>query len=278
MVDLRTESSVIREFLAEFLGTFILTTLGCCVNAASAVSKHGAISGMTGPWGWGLALTASIYVSGGVSGGHVNPAVTLGMAAIGKLSWLKVPHYFAAQYIGAFFGAMATYFVYIEAITSNFGVDLQTEGANATASIFGTFPQSEVSVGTCFLDQVICVSLFLLIIQAITDERNMGCPKGLIPIAIGIADLSLMIFAFGFNCGAPINPARDFGPRLFSSLVGYGGEVFSLRGYNYFWLPLVAPHIGGIIGSWIYVICISLHWPAQNFDVERTYVEMNTVK
>uniref|UniRef100_T1L368 Aquaporin n=1 Tax=Tetranychus urticae TaxID=32264 RepID=T1L368_TETUR len=90
--------------------------------------------------------------------GHVNPAVTLGMAAIGKLSWLKVPHYFAAQYIGAFFGAMATYF---EAITSNFGADLQTEGANATASIFGTFSQSEVSVGTCFLDQY-CFHIYRL--------------------------------------------------------------------------------------------------------------------
>ena len=77
------------------------------------------------------------------------------MAAIGKLSWLKVPHYFAAQYIGSFFGAMATYFVYIEAITSNFGSDLQIEGSNATASIFGTFPHPDVSIGTCFLDQVI---------------------------------------------------------------------------------------------------------------------------
>lgn len=87
-------------------------------------------------------------------GGHVNPAVTLGMAAIGKLSWLKVPYYFAAQYIGAFFGALITYLVYSDAIKAHFGDTLQTLGPNGTAGIFGTLPNENVSIGTCFLDQV----------------------------------------------------------------------------------------------------------------------------
>ncbi|XP_015793340.1 aquaporin-9 [Tetranychus urticae] len=269
MVNLKITSPVLREFLAELLGTFVLTTIGCSVNAATTVSKSGAVAGAIGPWGWGLALTAAIYVCGGVSGGHVNPAVTLGMATIGKLSWIKVPYYFAAQYIGAFFGALVTYLVYHESIKAHFGDQLQTLGVNGTAAIFGTLPNPNVSIGTCFLDQVVCVGFFLLLIQAITDDRNMDCPKGLIPIAIGVADLTLMAFAFGYNCGAPVNPARDLGPRLLSSIVGYGGEVFSVRNYNYFWVPIVATHIGGIIGSWIYVLFISLHWPVQSYDIEN---------
>lgn len=89
-----------------------------------------------------------------IPGGHVNPAVTLGMASVGKLSWLKVPYYFAAQYIGAFIGAMLTYSVYIEAITAKFGDTLQTTGNGSTAGIFGTLPNPSISAGTCFLDQV----------------------------------------------------------------------------------------------------------------------------
>jgi MIP family channel proteins len=178
---------------------------------------------MIAPWGWGMALTAAIYVCGGVSGGHVNPAVTLGMASVGKLPWRKVPHYFLGQYIGAFLGAVVTYIVYQEPLINKFGT-LSVSGDNATAGIFGTFPTS--SNGTCFLDQTIAVSFFLLLICAITDKNNMQTPKGLIPVAIGVCDLGLMIFSFGYNCGAPINPARDFAPRLFSSMAGWGSEVF----------------------------------------------------
>ncbi|XP_074602119.1 aquaporin-9-like isoform X2 [Brevipalpus obovatus] len=274
---MKVENTVVREFLAELLGTFVLTCIGCSVNASVAVSGAGNAGGIMGAFGWGLALTAAIYVSGGVSG-HVNPAVTLGMASIGKLPWIRVPYYFLAQYIGAFIGAFITYLVYIEAIKDKFGSELKVVGPNATAGIFGTLPNAEISAGTCFIDQVVCVAFFLLIICAITDERNMGTSKGLIPIAIGVADLSLMAFAFGYNCGAPVNPARDFAPRAFTFISGWGGEVFSVRDYNYFWIPVIACHIGGIIGCWLYTLMISSHWPTQSYDVERTYVEMNTVK
>lgn len=183
---------------------------------------------MIAPWGWGMALTAAIYVCGGVSGGHVNPAVTLGMASVGKLPWRKVPHYFLGQYIGAFLGAVVTYLVYSEALTQNFAT-LSVAGPNGTAGIFGTIPNSKN--GTCFLDQVVCVAFFLLLISAITDKNNMQTPKGLIPVAIGVFDLGLMIFAFGYNCGAPINPARDFAPRLFSSMAGWGSDVFRYESF-----------------------------------------------
>ena len=196
---------------------------------------------MIAPWGWGMALTAAIYVCGGVSGGHVNPAVTLGLASVGKLPFSKVPHYFLGQYLGAFFAAAITYAVYSDAL---YALDGEKLLVNSTAGVFGTIP-STTSVRVALVDQVrtrtfqvshssfslslflqiVCVSFFLLLICAITDKRNMNTPKGLVPIAIGVTDLGLMIFAFGFNCGAPINPARDFAPRLFTSMAGWGWGV-----------------------------------------------------
>jgi MIP family channel proteins len=270
MNKLRIKNDNLREFLAEMLGTFTLTCIGCASNAYVTVANEGAIAHTIGPWAWGMALTAAIYVCGGVSGGHVNPAVTLGMASIGKLSWRKVIHYFLGQYIGAFLGAVIAYLVYREAIIETFGSEFKTTGVNGTAAIFGTFSNEKISTGTAVLDQIVCVGFFLLIINAITDERNMACPKGLVPLVIGVTDLGLMIFAFGFNCGAPINPARDFSPRLFSAMAGWGVDVFSYKDYGYFWVPFVGCHIGGILGCWIYRLCIENHWPDESYDLPHS--------
>lgn len=123
------------------------------------------------PITWGLALTVAIYVCGGVSGGHVNPAVTLGMASVNKLRWNKIFHYFAAQYLGAFIGSLLTYAVYHEPI--------KARGLNeSTIGIFGTYSRADVSTGTAVIDQIIATAFFLLIICAITDEKNMNVPKG----------------------------------------------------------------------------------------------------
>ena len=119
-------------------------------------------------------------------------------------------------------GSALTFGVYYEALHGKF----QVLTINGTASIFGTIPSPYSSVGTCFLDQLVATSFFLLIICAITDEKNMKVPKGLIPLAIGFTDLSLIILAFGHNCGSPLNPARDFAPRVFSSFAGWGSGVF----------------------------------------------------
>ena len=195
--------------------------LGCACNAQALLSD-GAAS-VTGPLGWGLALAGAIYVSGGVSGGHVNPAVSLGMASVGKLAWGKLFHYILAQYVGAFLGAAMAFGVYYEALHAKYSI-LVVTGNNGSASIFGTMPTS--SGLTCFFDQMVATCFFLLIICAITDEKNMKVPSGLVPMAIGFTDLSLIILSFGYNCGAPLNPARDFAPRLFSSFAGWGADVF----------------------------------------------------
>lgn len=250
--------------MAELLGTCTLVCLGCAGNALVNLKDGGNGTGMiVVPIAWGLALTVAIYVCGGVSGGHVNPAVTVAMASVGKLRWSKVLHYMAGQYLGAFIGAVLTFVTYREAIMETKQIN------NSTMGIFGTYSAEHISTGTSLIDQIICTTFFLMIICAITDERNMNVPKGLVPIAIGFANIGLLHISFGYNCGTPLNPARDFSPRVLSAIAGWGGETFTFKNYGYFWTPIVACHIGGILGCWIYRLFIENHWPEERYEFEN---------
>ena len=188
------------QFIAEFLGTFLLVLLG----DGSIIQK----SGQSGPFtnvafGYGLALMVGILVSGGVSGGHLNPAVTLAMAAFKKCSWLQLPVYWAAQYLGAFCGAAVLYGIYADQLGN--GLDLSSAG------FFATFPSPESSTVTLIFDQMLGTAILLLIIMAVTDPKNMGVSSGLVPLLIGLG-LSSIHFSLALNAGCAINPARDFSP------------------------------------------------------------------
>lgn len=124
--------------------------MGCGANANS---KVGGLPGSSVALSWGMALTASIYICGGISGGHVNPGVTLGLASVGKLPWYKVPYYIAGQFVGAFLGALIVFLVYTNAIFNKFSGYMVT-GDNATADIFGTYPAADSGIGVAFLEQV----------------------------------------------------------------------------------------------------------------------------
>ncbi|CAL4125112.1 unnamed protein product, partial [Meganyctiphanes norvegica] len=218
-------------------------------------------------WGWGVGLMLAVLVSGGVSGGHLNPAVSLGMAVWGKFSWVKVPIYMAAQYLGAFAASALLYGVYLNAL-DNF----DPERTDLTAGIWATFPGAALHNGssqaTAFLsagnglsDQILGTMLLLICVCAITDSRNMQVPKGLIPLFVGLSLLNIGI-CFGFNCGYAINPARDLGPRIFTLIAGWGENPFTsmtIDSVVWWWIPVVGPHIGAIIGVFIYLIFIELH-------------------
>ena len=124
------------------------------------------------PMAWSLALTVAIYVSGGISGGHLNPAITLGLASIGKFNWSNVIRYFCAQYFGAFIGSTLTFIVYRESFFNE-------KFVNSTIGVFGTEMIPEITTGTALVDQIVATAFFLLIICAIIDEKNMAVPKGL---------------------------------------------------------------------------------------------------
>ena len=266
------------ELLAEFLGTFIILAFGDGVVAMAVAALPGSGRAQTPTtiflaagdwlliaWGWAFAVAFAIYIAGGVSGAHLNPAVTLAFAVRRKFPWKKVPAYWAAQLVGAFAGAALVYAVYFEAIDA-FNKATKTardaSGGLATFSIFATFPAPYFGGNNWgpFLDQIVGTMFLLMIIAAIVDERNMGgFDKHLAPLMVGLLIAAIGI-SYGANAGYAINPARDLGPRLFAWMAGWGqvampGTVDGSFSW-YFWVPIVGPLIGGVIGVVIYDLFI----------------------
>ena len=247
-----------REAAAEFLGTFVLIAFGTGVVAQKVLSGGADGSALGIHLAWGLAVMFGIYASAGVSGAHLNPAVTLALAALRGFPWSKLPAYVAAQVAGAFAGAALTYVTYREAFAYFDGGARAVSGATATAGIFATYPQPYVGLAGGFVDQVVGTALLMLGIFAISDRRNAGPAAGG-PVLVA-ALVAVIGMSFGHNAGYAINPARDFGPRLFTALAGWGGDVF--RGGNgWWWVPIVAPCLGAIVGGFVYDLLITRHHP-----------------
>lgn len=242
------------EPFAEFLGTFILVSFGVGSIAQAVLSK-----GLNGNWitialGFGFGLALGIAVSGIVSGGHLNPAVTITLAVYRKFPWVKVPVYITAQTLGAFVAAAVVYLNYVAAIDNFAGDSRAVTGAKATAGIFATYPQPFMSNAGAFLSEALGTFFLLLVILAVTDERNVPTARIVTPITIGLT-LTAIAISFGYETGFSLNGARDFGPRLFTFIVGYGTEVFTANGF-YFWIPIIAPIVGGLVAGLVYDLLI----------------------
>jgi len=252
--------SLAREALAEFLGTFILIVFGVGVVAQVVLSRQTAGSYLSINIAWGLAVAMGCYVSAGVTGAHLNPAVTLALAVHRRFPWNKVGVYAAAQLIGAFAASVIVYITYHEALAAFDGGVRAVTGPQGTAGIWATYPQPFLSVfPSGFVDQVVGTALLVAVIFGITDSRNSPAPAGLAPIVVGL--LVMLIGAtFGFNSGYAINPARDFGPRLFTFVGGWGAEVFR-AGNGWWWVPIVAPCVGAVIGGWVYDAFVGKWFP-----------------
>ena len=251
---------LLAETIAEFLGTALILLFGS--GACSMVVLFG--TGVPGEvvkggytnivWGWAIGVTMGIYVSARISGAHLNPAVTLALALFRGFPWRKVVPYTLAQTLGAFAGAAVVFWNYRLAFAS---FDPMLE---KTAGIFTTLPAFPNALSAGFLDQVIGTALLLLLVFAIVDERNQ-LPGWLTPILIGLVVLGIGI-SFGALHGYAINPARDFGPRLFTVLAGFRNN--GLTGPSpVFWVPIVAPLIGGILGAGLYDFAIR-RWLPKN--------------
>ncbi|XP_061038059.1 aquaporin-9 isoform X1 [Eubalaena glacialis] len=265
------KSSLAKEMLSEFLGTFIMIVLGCGSVAQAVLSRgrHGGI--ITINTGFSLAIVMAIYVAGGVSGGHINPAVTFAMCLFGRMKWFKFPFYVGAQLLGAFVGAATLFGIYYDAFLSFAGGKLLVVGENATAHIFATYPAPYLSLVNALADQVVATMFLLIVIFAIFDSRNLEVPKGLQPIVIGFL-IVVISSSLGMNSGCAMNPARDLSPRLFTALAGWGFEVFT-AGNNFWWIPVVGPFVGAMVGGLIYVLVIEIHHPDPNPDCEEEQPE-----
>jgi MIP family channel proteins len=250
----------LREVLAELLGTFVLILFGAGVVAQNIVSQGSAGSYLAINLSWGLGVVMGCYVSFGVSGAHLNPAVTLAAAVHRGFPWSKVLPYMAAQLVGAFVGAAVVYLTYREGLTAFDGGVRQVLGPQGTAGIFATYPQPYLSTFPGgFIDQVVGTAILVGVIMGITDQRNAQVPKWAAPIIVGLLVAGIGM-AFGVNCGYAINPARDLGPRTFTALAGWGSEVFR-AGNSWWWVPVVAPLLGGVLGGWIYDLFVGKRFP-----------------
>jgi glycerol uptake facilitator protein len=241
---------LVAELIAEFLGTFVLMLFGTGVvamvvlfpSSAPGATVHGGFTNIT--LAWGLAVTMGIYVSGKVSGGHLNPAVTLTLAVFRSFPWRKVLPYSIAQTTGAFLAAALVYKNYLPAFHQ---ADPHLEN---TANIFTTFPAFPAFPQAGFLDQVIGTALLLLLVLAITDELNVPPGANLAPAMIGLVVVAIGM-SFGGMHGYAINPARDFGPRLFTAVAGFKNNGLT-DGPRVWWVPIFGPLLGGLIGAAVY--------------------------
>lgn len=248
-----------RELFAEFLGTFVLIVFGVAVVAQVVLSRQTSGEYLSINFGWGLGVAMAVYVSGGVSGAHLNPAVTVALAATRNFPWGKVLPYAIAQVAGAFVASAVVHLTYREALDAFDGGVRQILGAQGTAGIFATYPQPFLSILGGFVDQVVGTALLMIGVLAVTDTRNNATPGWLTPVVVGGLVVAIGV-AFGFNAGYAINPARDFGPRLFTALAGWGRGVFGAAG-GWWWVPIVAPCIGAVMGAFAYDLLVFRHHP-----------------
>ncbi|MFD6024671.1 MIP/aquaporin family protein [Streptomyces griseoluteus] len=274
---LRHRGGLAGELMAEFIGTFVLISFGCGVVAMAVAALPGSGRAATPTtiflaagdwllvaWGWGLAVTFGVYVAGGVSGAHLNPAVTLAMAVRRGFPWLKVLPYWFAQVAGAFVGAALVYLVYHNAIDTFDAVapGPKTDGHTlASFSIFATFPAPYFHGGIWgpLIDQIAGAGFLVMFVVAILDLRNQAVKANLAPLMVGFAVVAIGM-SYGANAGYAINPARDFGPRLLTWVAGWGSLAFpgSEAGQfsGYWWIPIVGPLIGGLVGIFVYDLFI----------------------
>ena len=270
-------ASLTGQCLAEYIGTFILMLLGDGAVAVAVLT--GAIDG----WGvaamWGLAVTFAIYVAGPVSGAHLNPAVTVTMAAFRGFPRSKIVPYIISQIAGAFTAAACIYIMwrgFWEETAAKLGVEIGAAGSQKLMMVFSCFYPNPGSVGTdeaamarvgtggAFFVEVVLTMILLLVIFALTEPDNPGLPQaGLGPIFIGLTVTAIV------GIGAPltmdaVNPVRDFGPRLFAYLIGYGPVAFPGPRGNEWWLYIVAPVVGGLVGGAIYRYMVRRFLPSAD--------------
>jgi glycerol uptake facilitator protein len=243
-------------YLAEFVGTLILVLLGDGVVAGVLLAKSKAEDAgwIVITFGWGMAVAMAVYSVGAISGAHINPAVTMGLASIGAHPWALVPGYILAQMLGAFTGAVLVYLAYRDHWA-------ETEDAGLKLGVFCTAPGIRNTVSNLITEIIGTAMLVFGVVAIVANVQNIQSAAdvdlsavfqfGIFPLIIG-----LLVFSIGLSLGGPtgyaINPARDLGPRIAHALLPIPGKGGSDWGYS--WIPVVGPIVGGVIGAVFYSI------------------------
>ncbi|HEP1455201.1 glycerol uptake facilitator protein [Streptococcus pyogenes] len=234
------------NFIGELLGTFILVLLGDGVVSACILNKTKA---QNSGWiaiilGWGIAVTVAVYISGFMSGAHLNPAVTLAMAAIGSLPWSQVVTYLVAQCLGAMLGALVLYLHYYPHWK-------ETKDAGTILACFSTGPAIRHTWSNLF-GEALGTAVLVITVMAIGPNKVAA---GFGPIIVGFVVMAVG-FSLGATTGYAINPARDLGPRIMHALLPIPNKGDS--DWSYAWIPVLGPILGGVAGALIYQAILNM--------------------
>ncbi|KAM7384424.1 hypothetical protein PAMA_011667 [Pampus argenteus] len=264
-------NQLLRECMAECLGVYVLILFGCGSVAQVTTTQNQKGQYLSINLGFALGVTFGVFVSRGVSGAHLNPAVSLSLCFLGRHPWMKLPFYVFFQVLGAFLAAATVSLQYYDAIQAYSGGKLTVTGPTATAGIFSTYPADYLSVWGGVTDQVIGTAALLLCVLALGDRGNGSIPDGFQPVLVGAVVLVIGI-SMGSNSGYALNPARDLGPRLFTYIAGWGVDVFKAGG-GWWWVPIVAPCVGALLGTLIYELMIEVHHPLNPSELQTSCQE-----
>ena len=258
------KNTLTGELSAEFLGTMILILFGNgvvaqVITSSGSLGDHDSIA-----WAWGIGVTLGVYVAARLSGAHLNPAVSIALALFKGFPWRKVAPYVVAQTAGAFVAAIIVRYVYDDLINVvDPGHTIKTQIIFATLPGNGSAP---VTLTTAFFDQIVGTAILVFVIFALTTAINNPPLSNLGPVVVGLLVVAIGM-AWGANAGYAINPARDFGPRLASYITGYSTAWIDQYGQPYWWLPIIAPIIGGIVGGAIFRYMVEGFLPAEGEPV-----------
>lgn len=230
-------------FVAEIIGTALLVLLGNGVVANVLLSKT---KGQNSGWivittGWGLAVFVAVYAVASVSGAHINPAVTIGLAAAGKFAWTLVPGYIAAQMIGAFLGATLVWLHY----KPHFD---ETQDAALKLAVFSTGPAIRTTFWNLISEVIGTFVLVFGVLSIASPEVGLGALDAL-PVALLVLVIGLSL---GGTTGYAINPARDLGPRMAHAVLPISGKGESDWAYS--WIPVVGPILGGLLAAAVFLM------------------------
>jgi len=259
-------SSPVLEISTDSEQTMVAVLIGLCTNLAVQTSNNTAGSYQSQNWAWGLGVTIGIYLAGGISGGHLNPVVSLTLSLYRGFPIRKALIYIAAQLLGGFLAGLIAYGLYRDAIISydSMGGIIAAEGgSNAPVGLFDggtgkslfTQPAPFEGVGAAFANEFVATAILVCAILALGDDSNAPPGAGMHAFIVGLV-VCVLTMAFGYTTGACMNPARDFGPRVVATIVGYGGRVFT--DWNAWWIygAWGATISGGLVGGLLYDVCI----------------------
>ncbi|GLX88017.1 aquaporin [Pseudomonas fragi] len=250
--------------MAEFLGTALLIFFG--TGCVAALKVAGASFGL---WEisiiWGIGVSMAIYLTAGVSGAHLNPAVSIALCLFTDFEKRKLPFYILAQVAGAFCAAALVYTLYSNLFFDYEQTHQMVRGSKESlelASVFSTYPHPALSTLQAFMVEMVITAILMGVIMALTDDKN-GLPRGpLAPLLIGLL-IAVIGSSMGPLTGFAMNPARDFGPKLMTFFAGWGEVSFTgARDIPYFLVPIFAPIVGACLGAAIYRGMIARHLPA----------------